>query len=167
MKHLTYILLSAVLISCWSNPRPNNLNNTISLDDALLEQSATRVDLEALVLDSLSDSWGWSHETLSGGVLLEKINANEGAFNTSGDTIVLDVEVSLVNGNNCFKEDSLFMIIDQSNVSQMFNIIAKRMHSGDSCRALVPSDLGYGVRGIPGVVPPGAMLLVDVKQLAY
>ena len=146
---------------------PNNHNNTISLDDALLEQSAARVALETLILDSLSDSWGWSHEILSGGVLLEKINTNEGAFNTSGDTILLNVEVNLVNGNNCFKEDSLFLIIDHYNVSQMFNIIAKRLRSGDSCRALVPSDLGCGVRGIPGVVPPGAMLLVDVNQLAY
>ena len=77
---------------------------------------------------------------------------------------MLKIDVKLANGNHCFSDDSLHLIVDHFDGAQMFNVIAKNISCGDSCRALVPSYIAYGVRGLPGYVPPGAMLLVDVRQ---
>jgi peptidylprolyl isomerase len=40
------------------------------------------------------------------------------------------------------------------------------MHVGDEFRLIIPSQLAYGKKGIPGVVPPHSMLLFDVELLA-
>ena len=73
----------------------------------------------------------------------------------------LSVEVSLVNGNHCYSNDSLYLIIDHYDGPEAFNEIAKHIGIGDSCSALVPSAMGFGIKGVPGVVPPGAMIQIN------
>tara|TARA_B100000683_G_C12438150_1_gene534798 strand:+ start:691 stop:1194 length:504 start_codon:yes stop_codon:yes gene_type:complete len=162
-----YILLSSILVSCWSNPRPKNDTNSITLEDLLLLKSEQRIKSEMLILDSLSQSMGWSAKALSGGILVENIIDKEGSLNVDGDTVFMNVNVSLVNGNKCFANDTISLIVDHYDGAPVYNVLAKNMSLGDSCKALVPSDMAYGVRGVPGSVPPGAMLLVEVRQLAF
>ena len=168
MRKLSYILLSALFFnSCWFNPRPNNDENAISIDEALIENSTNRYESELLILDSLSATWGWSPDTLAGGILLHQELDESGSLNTVGDTVLFNAHVLLVNGNECFVQDSLAIIVGHFEGPQMFDEISRKISPGDSIRALVPSNMGFALRGIPGVVPPGAMLLLEIKQLAY
>ena len=40
-----------------------------------------------------------------------------------------------------------------------------RMKAGDKWKLVIPPTLGYGERGIPGVIPPNSALLFDVELL--
>ena len=37
------------------------------------------------------------------------------------------------------------------------------MKVGEKLRVFIPSSLAYGERGIPGVIPPDAPLVFDIK----
>ena len=112
------------------------------------------------IIDSLSTAWSWNPDTIIGGILVERIGSSD-SFNAKGDTVRLSVDVSLVNGNHCYSNDSLYLIIDHYDGPEAFNEIAKHIGIGDSCYALVPSAMGFGIKGVPGVVPPGAMIQIN------
>ena len=165
MKRIAYIISIAIFLSnCWSNPRPKKENNQKLIDDSLIENSVDRYEKELFIIDSISNSWGWESDTLIGGILLHKEIDVEGDLNADGDNVFLQLNVSLVNGNHCFKSDSVQFRIGHYNGPAMLEIISKKISLGDSVIALVPSNMGYGVRGLQGLVPPGAMLLVEVSQ---
>ena len=96
---------------------PNNEVETVALKKELLEQNKLKFENEISILNSLSTTWGWSPDTLLGGILLERIPSSQtplniSNFNVEGDTAVLNVDVKLVNGNSCYFDDSLYLIVD-------------------------------------------------------
>ena len=99
--------------------------------------------------------------------MIDVIESHGRKRNAIDDEIVFDIKVSLINGKECFSFDSLQFVVGHYSGAKAYEEIARFVSPGDSCRALVPSDLGYGVRGVPGVVPPGAMLLLEIRQLVF
>ena len=158
-----YVLLiatSILLFSCWSNPRPVDTINEFSTNEVFIKEYIKRNDSEMKIIDSLSTAWSWTPDTIMGGILLERFGTSD-SLNVEGDTVRLSVMVSLINGNFCYSNDSLYLIIDHYDGPEAFNEIAKHIGVGDSCSALVPSAMGFGIKGVPGVVPPGAMIQIN------
>ena len=158
------MLSTIFFISCWANPRPKHVLEDVSLEDVLVDQIQLRLTAEFEILDSLSTAWDWLPETLAGGILLQKLVNTNQALNEVDDVVELRVKVSLANGNHCFSNDSLVFSLGHFDGPKLFEEIAKQISPGDSINALVPSEMGFGVRGCPGLVPPGAMLLVEISQ---
>ena len=164
LRQLFYIAVVSVLLSsCWENPKPGQYD-TIALEDLLIEQKLKNQEREFSFLDSISNMWGWEVEKLTGGVLVERFQHGEVA--PVLDLEELQVSISLVNGNHCFSSDSLLIAKGYYDGALVFEELSAILNPGDSCRALVPSEMGFGIKGVPGVVPPGAMLLVKAKKLA-
>ena len=43
----------------------------------------------------------------------------------------------------------------------------QHMQPGGQYRIVIPSSLGYGPQGVPGAIPPNAVLVFDVELLAF
>ena len=171
------VVLFAVIVliiqSCNTNDRSQN--EYVSLEErqgdfskAKLEYNAARLVAELHVIDSLSEAWGWNTEVISGGIVYEKVEASHEHVSSvpviEGETVLWNVSASLINGVTCFVMDSLQFVVGSASQPSGFEAIASHTLRGDSVRAIVPSLLGYGNEGLPGQIPPGALLVLRLRQ---
>lgn len=166
-------VIALFIQSCDSNDRGQNEYGRVEqhqrdLSNAMLEYNAARMTAELQIIDSLSVAWGWSSEVISGGIVYEKVEASSKHLPSvpvfEGDTVLWDVSVSLINGIQCFSLDSLQFVVGSAVQPSGFEAIATKTLRGDSVRAMVPSLMGYGIRGLSGKIPPGALLVLRLRQ---
>ena len=158
---LLFISLSLSLVSCWSNERLDESKGVVN--EKVLETAADRAQKERAIIDSVATSWGWSDDLLPGGIRYAKYSQNS-ELNSDSSIVYLDVYVDLLNGNKCYWLDSIEVSVGKYPGIRAIDEISKAIGEGDSLVALVPSDFGHGLTGVPGVVPPGAMLKISVSQ---
>ena len=164
--------LTMTVLSCNTKDRKKDKFDSIeerqkALSNAMLDYNAARLQAELEIIDSLSIAWGWSAEKISGGIVFEKVvseSQNDMTSVVEGDTVLWDMSASLINGVECFTQDSLQFVIGHSNQPIGFEEIALNILRGDSIRAILPSLMGYGIKGMKGEVPPGALLVLKVRQ---
>jgi hypothetical protein len=171
------VVLFAVIVliiqSCNTNDRSQN--EYVSLEvrqgdfsKAKLKYNAARLVAELHIIDSLSVAWGWNTEVISGGIVYEKVEASHEHVSSvpviEGETVLWNVSASLINGVTCFVMDSLQFVVGSASQPSGFEAIASHTLRGDSVRAIVPSLLGYGNEGLPGQIPPGALLVLRLRQ---
>jgi hypothetical protein len=141
------------------------------LSKAMLEYNAARLIAELQIIDSLSVAWGWDTAVIPGGIVYEKVEASPEHVSSvssvpviEGETVLWNVHVSLINGVTCFEMDSLQFVLGSASQPSGFEAIASHALRGDSVKAIVPSLQGYGNIGLPGQVPPGALLVLRIRQ---
>ena len=173
VSFLALAVFALAIQSCNSNDRSQSEYGSLeqrqrNLSKAMLEYNAARLAAELQVIDSLSVAWGWTPEVISGGIVCEKIaSSSEGLSSVpvfEGDTVLWDINVSLINGVSCFSMDSLQFVLGSAIRPSGFEAIATNVLRGDSVRAMVPSLMGYGIKGLPGKIPPGALLVLRLRQ---
>lgn len=57
-------------------------------------------------------------------------------------------------------------VLGKGQVIAGWDVGVENLLVGDKVRLTIPSDLAYGRRGYPGVIPPEATLIFDVELLA-
>ena len=176
LRSVSVVLFAVIVLiiqSCNTNDRSQN--EYVSLEErqgdfskAKLEYNAARLVAELHVIDSLSVAWGWNTEVISGGIVYEKVEASHEHVSSvpviEGETVLWNVSASLINGVTCFVMDSLQFVVGSASQPSGFEAIASHTLRGDSVRAIVPSLLGYGNEGLPGQIPPGALLVLRLRQ---
>ncbi|PCJ81519.1 MAG: hypothetical protein COA49_05350 [Bacteroidetes bacterium] len=162
-----------VIASCSSKPSKDNGHLSVeeqrkSLSNAMLDFNAARSVAEFHIIDSLSIAWRWNSKKITGGIVYEKIleeeESNESSLVEYGDTVIWNIKASLINGIECYTIPSLKYVVGHSNQPQAFDELATKLRRGDSIRAIVPSLMAYGTIGVPSKVPPGALLVLQVRQ---
>lgn len=162
IRVLIGLVVSILLVSCWTNPREDKHEGVSSAVDSNIKRS----QLERALIDSIAHSWGWGDEVLLGGVRYSLVK-NSDELNTLDSTVFLNVRVDLINGNPCYTLDTLPVKVGKYAGMQALDELVKIMGANDSVVALVPSDFGHGLAGMPGVVPPAAMLKISAYQLPH
>lgn len=98
--------------------------------------------------------------TRPSGLQAEVIKRTEGARPTANSTVTIAYEGRLIDGTVFDKSDNASFPVNA--VIPGFAEGLQLMTLGSTWRLYIPSELGYGQRGVPGVIPPNAVLIFDI-----
>lgn len=109
--------------------------------------------------------------TTPSGLVFEVITEGEGVSPVDGQTVMVSYTGRLSDGSQ-FDATEAPIALTLGRVVPGFDEGLKMMKPGGRYRIVIPSDLGYGDRGVRGVIPGGAALdftidLIEVKPLTY
>lgn len=99
----------------------------------------------------------------SSGLLFEVVQEGEGPMPTGDDAVLVEYTGRLVNGQVFSStEPDHPVVFEVSSTIPGFSEGLQRMKKGGTYRLYIPALLGYGEKGVAGVVPPDAVTVFDV-----
>jgi FKBP-type peptidyl-prolyl cis-trans isomerase FkpA len=105
-----------------------------------------------------------------GGLLMETMRAGTGAEAKAGDRVTVHYVGSLTNGkkfdSSRDRGQGFKFTLGRGEVIQGWDNGVAGMRVGELRKLTIPSEMGYGARGFPPVIPPDATLVFEVELLA-
>ena len=110
-----------------------------------------------------------SEITTESGLKYEDLTTGEGAMATAGQTVVVHYTGWLEDGtkfDSSKDRNSPFDFpLGAGHVIKGWDEGVAGMQIGGTRKLTIPSDLGYGVQGAGGIIPPNATLIFEVELL--
>lgn len=101
-----------------------------------------------------------------GGLAYEEITAGGGDIATRGSRVTVRYDLALRRGEVVQREQAVSFVVGARDVFAGLEYGVDGMRVGGTRRLRVPPHLGYRDDGVAGVIPPNALLIVDVTLLA-
>ena len=166
-----FVLLAGMLQSQSSSDRPWRLIRSLLPIACLLLPLALRAQEEKLSPDDLAvvrREWPHAKETFTGlRYVVER--PGHGRPPNSGDKVYVLYTGRLLNGTY-FDRDldpkrPFSFRVDRYAVIPGWDEALELMTVGEKLLVILPADLGYGDRGSPPTIPPGATLVFEIQLL--
>ena len=168
------LLVAVVLLGC-VDPQPKSLTLP-SLEDAqrqelraLTKFNARRFKEECASIDSILQSSSFEVVPLPAGIRLARSKAESqsealnGWLCKSGDRVVWSWVARSLKGDSLSTGVDEF-IVDRDAVPQAFHEVAKHTGHNHDVDVWSPSVSAFGVRGVPGEIPPYTPVHLEVNQ---
>jgi FKBP-type peptidyl-prolyl cis-trans isomerase FkpA len=95
------------------------------------------------------------------------LHKNNGKAKPTGEScVVVDYKGALLEDGHVFDQNKNFSF-PLSNVIEGWRVGIPLLGIGDSATIYIPSYMAYGPQGVPGAIPPDAVLIFDVKLLSF
>lgn len=124
---------------------------------------------ERKISDEIDKRWPGAVKTPSG---LRYVIIKEGQGKASpkmGQTVTAHYNGTLMNGkmfdSSIVRNEPIRFKVGQ--MIEGWNEALLTMHKGEKRQLIIPPELGYGVQGYPGVIPPNSYLIFDIELLDF
>lgn len=104
------------------------------------------------------------HDLFATGLIVQDLQVGTGPATAAGDTVTVTFTGTLLDGTviAASTRKPLVFVIGSGDVIQGLDLGLRGMKAGGERKVTMPPDMGYGVTGVPGVIPPNATLVFDV-----
>src|SRR5574344_2691583 len=124
---------------------------------------------ERKISEDIDKRWPGAVKTPSG---LRYVIIKEGQGTASpkmGQTVTAHYKGTLMNGkmfdSSIVRNEPIRFKVGQ--MIEGWNEALLTMHKGEKRQLIIPPELGYGVQGYPGVIPPNSYLIFDIELLDF
>ncbi|MEK0449201.1 MAG: hypothetical protein RL088_1469 [Verrucomicrobiota bacterium] len=101
---------------------------------------------------------------------IEIITVGTGATPKRGDRVTVHYTGWFTNGekfdSSVDRRDPFQFILGAGQVIRGWDLGVAQMKLGEKVKLTIPPQLGYGVQGYPGAIPPNSTLVFEVELLA-
>ncbi len=107
--------------------------------------------------------------TNDNGLIIEDLSLGEGPAVKAGDTVEVHYTGTLEDGtvfDSSLEREPFSFKVGSGSVIPGWDQGIPGMKVGGKRKLTIPSDLGYGDRGYPGVIPGGATLIFEVELIS-
>ncbi len=122
----------------------------------------------AAIAGTSSPAWSENAETLPSGVVVMHLKQGNGRAPKASDTVKVHYRGTLTDGtefDSSYKRNKPASFpLDR--VIPCWTEGMQKMQPGGKARLACPPQTAYGVRGIPGLIPPNSVLMFEVELLA-
>jgi FKBP-type peptidyl-prolyl cis-trans isomerase len=140
-------------------------NAAQALGEAVAQAAATtKKDKVIDTPPALPTKPGEVKTTLSG-VKYETLKEGHGVEAKAGQTVTMKYTGTLEDGRKFDSSDSFTRVIGVRQLITGWDEAVPGMKIGERRKLTVPPSAGYGAQGVPGTIPPNAVLIFDVELL--
>lgn len=106
---------------------------------------------------------------MASGLQVEKLVEGHGESPRAGQLVVVHYTGWLTDGrkfdSSVDRGEPFQFVLGRGQVIRGWDEGVAQMKVGDKARLTIPPEMGYGVRGAAGVIPPNATLVFEVELL--
>ena len=117
----------------------------------------------------LSNKKGTKEKIMDNGLKIETLKEGTGEESKNGDMVSVHYTGTLEDGtkfDSSLDRGTPFEFkLGAGRVIKGWDLGVLGMKIGEKRRLTIPSDLGYGPNGIPGAIPPNAILIFEIELL--
>lgn len=172
MKRLFFFqfVLSVFFFSCGEK---KNYNNTIpvmkdTITEPLINTNKKISANEKRDIENFVKRKGWPMIETGTGLQYSVYEQGNGRQVLSGDLVLVDFEISLLNGTICYSSEetgSEEFVVDHDHVESGLHEAMKYLHVGDKAKIIIPSHLAFGLAGDMDQIPPFSTIVYDLHVL--
>ena len=176
LRRVSWAVLGAMVLASCVEPQPQTLTLPSSADQekkvrqAMVQFNEARFQEECAAIDSAVAKTRWPADTLPGGVLLQIDTAApsmqqglKGWQASPGDRVQWAWEAYTLGGSLLTSGSDEFEV-ERGAVPRAFHEAAKSLGHDAEADVWSPSVSAFGVRGVPGEIPPFTPVRLHVRQ---
>ena len=176
LQRVSAAVFGAMLVASCVEPQPQTLTLPTAADQnkkvrqAMVEFNEARFQEECAAIDSAVSKTGWPADTLPGGVLLQHDTAApamqqglKGWKAAPGDRVQWAWEAYTLGGSLLTSGVDEFEV-ERGAVPRAFHEAAKSLGHDVGADVWSPSVSAFGVRGVPGEIPPFTPVRLHIRQ---